>query len=253
MTSWSTTAAAASTPGHAWGAVGQLIRGEWQQPIQNLEGKPLEFEADSPTPGLLVVEVGPEVDGAISDFGVRFWKRMKEGRKPLAEKLAGRVSLSRVCLRDRYLRSPLNVRLAFEVLRALTELPGGICPSTKIEVETADAGYSQGGALMHNDWGHPFQAVAVSKLVFGRLGITSFAARRLTDTSHHREIVLEWADGKSLVVRPDQGVTFMQSRLRERFNFGTAEDRQADDLVTRRFSVEKRDAAPVVVYVGDIQ
>jgi hypothetical protein len=77
-----------------------------------------------------------------------------------------------------------------------------------------------------------------------------FRCRPTEELPHHREIVLEWDDGSACTIRPDQGVTFVQTRRRERFNFGAPEDRQAEAVRGLSASLVKRDAAPVLVYVS---
>jgi DEAD/DEAH box helicase domain-containing protein len=251
-TSWSATAPEAGTPGASWGAAGQLIRGDWNQALLPLLGEPLDVSPVVKV-GFVEVAIGTEVEGAIGDFGVRFWKRILEARPELAARLGQYAPLKRVTFRDRYLRSPLNVRLAFETLRALQEKPGGIKQgSTVIIVEAATGGKDGNATLLKHDWGSSFRAEAITKRVFATIA-GEFTSKKTSMTTHHREILLEWNDGKSAVVRPDQGVGFVETNRTEPFDFYAGDSAQAAALLSRKFSVVKRDTAPVMVYVGGLQ
>lgn len=255
---WAAKEQRAYVPGPTWGKETQLVRCEWRLPEEapSIDSKSLDsasLVSRAEQSGYVVCEVDNSVDGSLADFGARFWQAVAASDSELGQQLAQGPRLASVVLVDRYLRSPLNLRLAYEVLRALESKAGGISPETEIEVITASGRYGSEGRRYHDNWGQPRIAEAVGERVISSLsGHTTFSARQSTDVSHFREIRLRWNDGSSCSVRPDQGVTFMATKLRESFNFSWSDAKQAEELLKKRCGVEKKDAAPIVVYVGAV-
>lgn len=255
--SWATTDKAALLPGPDWARGVQLVRGDLNASLPEVEGEAIDWnvEPEAEAVGFVVAEVYTHTDGPVTTFGDRFWKTVCAASEPLRARLEGAVKLKRFTLTDRYLRSPLNVRLAYETSLALSRKPGGLGPDSAVVIVTSKGNFGQDPRTFHHNFGQPHRAEDVSRRVFEKLpvGEADFTARPTGDVSHHREMHLEWEDGASCVVRPDQGVTFMQSKRREFFDSRWLEEKQADELVGRSFHVEKRDQAPVLVYVGPIE
>ena len=59
------------------------------------------------------------MEGSVLQFGARFWEIMASHSPELKQRLVQRLPLRSVRYRDRYIRSPLSLRLLVEVMRAL--------------------------------------------------------------------------------------------------------------------------------------
>ncbi|HEX8912915.1 MAG TPA: helicase-related protein [Humisphaera sp.] len=165
---------------------------------------------------------GAKLGGPVKDFGQRFWREITSAAKSvgnvaLAARLtappaAGVSQLTAVDYTDRYLASPLVVRLLHEVLRAL--VPLGFGPTTQVVVRTQPVSMrpNREGNFRPTLIGHNFpsdsaQAEALRQALDG-LGVPR-ADLSGRDVRHARELRLKWSDGQSASVTLDQGLGFV--------------------------------------------
>jgi hypothetical protein len=200
------------------------------------------------------VKVGSELDGDVSSFGKRFWALIGKVEPALEARLAGRSGLAKVTYADRYVRSPLLVRLVAEVVRELSRAPGGIAKDTVLEVTTSAAAADRPSFRVFHDWREARDQEAVLDGLLFDLGTRAIRVDDRRDKVHMRELRLEWSDGRGFAVRLDQGFGFLRAEGSPRdlsFNFDAAARSQVQALRSARFAVRKADALPVPLYVTE--
>src|SRR6185312_9135076 len=81
-------------------------------------------------------------------FGDRFWKKIASDAHSIAPRLKTSGPLLALHYSDRYLLSPLSVRLIFEILRSAP----GLNPGTEVKLDTLGSSEAQGlpRMLPHN-------------------------------------------------------------------------------------------------------
>lgn len=193
----------------------------------------------------------------ISEVGRRLWTLITARVPRLMERIQSGPALAQVHYQDRYLRSPLTLRILFELLRGLHGAAGGLSASTRIQVTTAHPGYEgrRNPSRVSDDWAYAGEARPVAELLLRQLDAdSSFNVLARERTQHHRQLTLTWSDGRRCTIRLDQGVGFLSTvhhSVTHPFDRPPAE--QARTLLTHKFDVELRDRIPVVLYVRDVE
>jgi hypothetical protein len=146
-TAWSSTARSATEVGNAWAAASEapLVRGPVRRPDM---GRPIDVEGLLWTGGReSLIEIRRECDGPVSAFGARL-RGLVRARTGELDRLFSEPLLELV-YSDRYLFSPLTVRL-------VTELVRGFCDAESlVKVRTVPArrdGREPGGTRLQDDW-----------------------------------------------------------------------------------------------------
>ncbi|AQR74192.1 DEAD/DEAH box helicase [Sphingomonas sp. LM7] len=146
-----------------------------------------------------IFEIGSELDGPAVGFGARLMGALTTRNSTLADVFSG--PCTEICYSDRYLFSPLVVRLVVEMLRGLSD------GNTRIEIETLaqrKSNYRPGRGKLKDDW----QDEADRDLVFRHLLGTISAAARLAPSqsvAHRRRLDFKTARGSGTIFF-DQGV-----------------------------------------------
>ena len=234
---WATTDVEARVPGDSWGtgvAGSRTVRVHAGEQQARVSGKPV-----APTSlrrqfaGTLVeVAITNEFDGAIDMFGERFWTALRAQIPELDTRLSSASPLARVRYVDRYLKSPLSVRLLREVLMGFRAQSNLWVEETELEVETALL--TQGGQNGPWELGHNWEYEEDRRRITDRVLSIKGAApdmkvRKGRDLAHARELKLEWRDGASWILRLDQGLGFWTTSGAERFPFDRNTDEQSRD------------------------
>lgn len=210
-----------------------------------------EEELRKPTPGLFSeLEIEHELDGDIAKFGARFWAVLENHVPELKARLHD-GQIERIVYADRYLNSPLNARLAFEVLRSV--------PADQIQVYTCHVDEKQQSRPPHrvqDDWSRTKEHEANLVALFS--GIAEVELSSKSQSAHFRKLEVHWKDGRKLVVRPDQGFGFVGARPSGAGRgdvshpFSIAPSQQAEELRKATFDVRKRQAGKVPFYVSGL-
>ncbi len=201
------------------------------------------------------LEIRDQLNGAISDFGRRFWQQMFGASPRLRQRLGHPQRLHAVLYSDRYLRSPLTMRLLYEVLNHLREQPGGIGPGTAVRIITAQLPSSQHTVpvTIAHDWQNERIRQDAARGLFSGWPIpVNIESRNLHNIRHARELILTLADQSTWVVRLDQGLGFLDPVGHpppHPFALGGAQ--QAADVLRQRFAVTRRDPSSALFYVAD--
>jgi ATP-dependent helicase YprA (DUF1998 family) len=224
MTSWASARAEAAQIGPTWGAVSvaPIVRGRAgsaraPHPVIDPEALLREQVREA------VFEIGSELDGAIAGFGTRFRELIRAANPDLAR--AFDKPMLELTYTDRYLLSPLTVRLLFELL-------GGFAgPSTRIQVRTLAArpgGESKGGVKIDKDW----RSMADRDLVL-RTMLGAISPLASLDTSHavpHRRRLDFRTNGASGTIFFDQGVGSWRTVGNTPFDFGAPPSGQIEQM-----------------------
>lgn len=225
-TCWASARAEAAEIGPAWAAVSlaPIVRGH-TAPFRG-SGKVIDPE------GLLreqvreaVFEIGPDLDGPVAGFGDRFREFLRASNPDLASAL-GEPCIELVYT-DRYLFSPLTVRLVGELLAGLAG------PSARIRVQTLGVrpgGEAKGGKRIDKDW----RAMADRDLTLQAI-LVGISPRASLETSHaapHRRRLDFRSASASGTIFFDQGVGSWRAARETPFDFAAAPSDQIEQ--TRR-------------------
>ena len=194
----------------------------------------LQDRADALRPTAHRLRIGLELNGPASAFGSRLWEALR-GRAGIKAVLASCGRVQSVEYHDRYLRSPVSVRLLASVLKALG------CPAgTSVTVVTTEArpdGRDVLPTALHHDW--PDQAVrdAVLTQVLRGIGLSpTVQALPRAGTPHARTLLLN-GEGATVELLLDQGFGFWRPARYTPFAFTAASGQQASDLAASVFQV----------------
>ena len=189
-----------------------------------------------------LIWVGQDLDGTITGFGRRFWQKIQSEAAGVFKglELEGVVE---ACYTDRYLQTPLNIRLLAEMLSAI---PG------------ADRGCRFGVRTSRNDgrtrspWAvfHNYEEDAVRQSVIE--AATGSQDVRILDRRsmpHPRSLELRLGSGRRVRILLDQGLGAWRAAGAERHNFGTDPERQAAALahMTFRIQADQPTGSPIIV------
>jgi hypothetical protein len=138
------------------------------------------------------------------------------------------AELKSVHYSDRYLRSPLTVRLLRGVLSALKSC--GLSESTVVNVRTM-TGDGYPGSLFWSDWTTAGTQRSVTQADIQSVGCVAEVevVQYRGDIPHQRVMTLEWVNGQRRRVSFDQGFGFVQA-ARQAFDFAAPPDAQTARL-----------------------
>ena len=259
---WATTAIRARVPGDSWGtgvAGNRTIRVREGDRHTQIAGQLVAAcSLRRQFAGTLVeLALTNEFDGPLDRFGHRFWEILRERVPELDSRLSNELPLTRVRYVDRYLKSPLTVRLLREVLiglRAGFDVWGN---ETDLDIETGrltQRGASARWELRH-DWEYDEERKQVADRVLSLDETTTdiLKAKKHLDLAHARELHLKWKDGASWTLRLDQGLGFWTTSSRERFPFDRNTDYQIRTLLTiNPHIVGRSNKHPSILYLGGV-
>lgn len=255
---WAVSDASTLVPGEVWGQPsepGGSVRLHAEEPLAGRPGRVVAAsEIRCAIPGTFVaVTVGTQLNGDVKGFGARLFGQLGRPAPGLISRLKEAPGLNSLQYSDRYLRSPLSVRLLAEVLRHLTSLPGGLTAQTAVLVRSTHDDRGDGGyQSLTSNWPTAQIQREVTRLTLARLLQRDADVELVPRGSlpHHRFLRLDWADGKTAEIRFDQGLSGMQIFGRvSRFDMHRTAARQADELLRLAINVEPVPPAAPPIYV----
>lgn len=139
-----------------------------------------------------------DLDGPIEGFGAAFWKKVAQLRPQV---VARERRLLSATYSDRYLRSPLTVRLLAEVLKKLPRRSD----DTRIEIvsQEVEAGRFARLYVLHDNWSDDAVREGVLR---GCVPGATVALKPKSGCPHARSLSLEFDDGSRVTVHLDQGL-----------------------------------------------
>ena len=246
----------AETNGVAW--VSSAKTG-LMQPSALLRGplaRPSRGEPVDPTRFLIqqertkIIEINGELNGKIEDFGTTFWTLIASKSTVFEERSRSLSALKEVEYCDRYLNSPLTVRLMRE---AIINLPG-IATAQLIKVTTADIEDRPAAspAMLGHDWRFARNRYEVLRGILE----ADFAGRNRLVTSdrralpHGRTLKLTYADGVVLL-RLDQGFGYWVPTSPVSFGFTSPVADQIRQLRTTPFRIRSGSAHSTFIAINE--
>ena len=233
----------------------------------NMEGRSDVLEIDeidgdnpvwNPAPNSLeLLDVQGELNGEIDRFGTRFWDLLAHNSPELSKRLTGTCPITSVELRDRYLKSPLTLRLAVEIFSQLGEFPSAADRRYVGRISTV---FMTGGggrtppSLVQHDWTPGF----ARETVIERVGVDLELDLRLEEcrrdeSGHWRDLTIEWGDGARWTVILDEGLGFLEPSSACWFDFRADPQGQAPILLRANCTLRRRSSTPTKFYVGGIE
>jgi DEAD/DEAH box helicase domain-containing protein len=220
-----------------WGSSGKdtLLRGDCPG---SYPGQAVNPEAFLIAPDrTAILEVNNQLNCRINDFGKAFWNLVGSQLPTLNQRINTKSPLLAIEYSDRYLNSPLPVRLLREVLATAP----GIDSSTVVKLTTADqtpSAYASSPRLFKHDWRVQQHRDAVLKGVFdrdfpGKFGLVTKDKR---DVSHGRVLRLIYANGAT-VIHLDQGFGYWSAATPVYFAFSAGILDQIVELRRSMFQV----------------
>lgn len=250
----------ASVPNSAWGSGAgdvRIVSVQRSEPLasraEGSEDLPASSLRVSPSGSVAALTLGSEISGPISGFGNRFWAALLVPGNDLHTRLKSRSPVKRVTYQDRYVKSPLGMRLVIELFRGLKELSGDAFKGATLSVVTrqSDSRYAPNSApyYFNDDW-HPLvnrgSVFAGAIAAAGMIG--QWEERPKGAAEHARELTIVWEDDARWTVRLDEGVGFMTTQSREKFDFRLAEQDQGWPLMKSDVRVASRSKTHVYVF-----
>ena len=217
-TSWACDTQASQLFNSEWGQQQQILV---QAPVQASAGIELQvIETSQLRPANIVqgdreIELRSELNGSLQGFGKRFWDYIAREHQPSQTCLASADKITTLRYQDRYLFSPLSVRLLFEILKDLRERVGkDRFQVTALNIHTLacrpQTGHShRSRRFIWSDWDDNAMRDGVLKTVFQNIALDAQA--RLLEprqAAHGRLLEIGFESGAKLVIRLDQGVSY---------------------------------------------
>lgn len=203
---------------------------------------PAEFDPPRPAPGHARIDITLQLDGQINSFGERFWTVIRDAAEEgLRSRLGAGVDVARIEYWDRYVRSPLTLRLLSEVMKAVP----GLGRETEVVIHSWGTEETRPPRELYHDFGDPHVQADVGERLLRRAAprVTfNVRSRHLADDQpHYRRLILSWGDGATAEVTLDQGFGLFSAGAvlggDTRFiGVGPAE-RQAEALERKKFKV----------------
>lgn len=251
---WASRSPEAIVPGSSWGtaSAGSIVRGGYVGVFDHgVVLEPGSFLRVAPD--TVLIDVGPELDGPISAFGPNFWRLLAAHAPTLAARMTDKTPLTALQYSDRYLLSPLPVRLIYELL---AHAPGRT-KQTELKLETAFGGYSRHSSspyTIENDWLHDPHCALVTETLIKSLA-TKVGVHRIDkrDLPHSRTLILRFATGPAVRIVLDQGVGYWRANPRStRFDFTQAPMSQATALRSALLRVQASSPHRTLIVVSTI-
>ncbi|MEC8024673.1 MAG: hypothetical protein VX223_12110, partial [Myxococcota bacterium] len=149
-----------------------------------------------------------------------------------------------------YLSSPINVFLAYDMLRCLTHFRGGICDKTRIAIRTCFAGNPKTPEFWRNSWRDSTVQEQVLRALMESISPNcSLDIENTWNVQHHRELVLKWTDGATWAMQLDHGLSFLRPDKKTPFHFALRPELQAEKIAAADLRLRSSHQIPFVFYV----
>lgn len=202
----------------------------------------VELDSLLPASGTRFIEIGSNLDGTIAEFGPKLAALLL----PSIRAAGGTGRLDQITYNDRYLQSPLVVRLMAEALSALRNLLKGTDAALPLRIVTnpLKPNERQPFAPDHDwQWSEDRKNVLV-QLLEGRGFSTNLIEH---GAGHGRVLTLQFSNGEQVRVILDQGFGPWRTPRFARFDFGQDNSRQATKLDELNAMIDSRGPSYVVV------
>ena len=231
-----------SVPGAQWGngAEVALVRGPPSElPVPNTLAVTRLVELSSGNAHL--IRVGVRLNGEVASFGDVFWKLLTE-EAPLTVAAIRTQKIHSVTYTDRYLLTPLSLRLLFEVVR---KMPGSAATNLCVSTARLSRPERRGWTVFH-----PFADDAARRAVLqALLPNAQIDIRGKPDLPHARSFTLRLGDDRNITILLDQGFGAWRALRALKHDFSADPAKQARLLRSMNFEigVEPEFEVPIVL------
>jgi hypothetical protein len=250
---WAVTNPLAKAPNASWGAHGpedRIVRVAASQPLAEPAGLLASFATlrRAPAGSLMELRIVHELDGSSKDLGRQFW-RLLNAHVPGLERRLSAKSFAQIEYEDRYLRSPLHLKILFEILSAA--VIGAKAPEVIIRTESLRPSYHTHESLyVADDWQSLSDRRAVCQSLLGSIA-EAVEVREMpkSELKHQRELRFAWGDGTRWAMRLDEGVGWLKPSRWTEFEFRSDAKAQAETLRRLTLNLETRNKSGTVFYL----
>jgi DEAD/DEAH box helicase domain-containing protein len=231
------------TPGPRWG-VGETRPIVFGDAVVSTRMHPMQTDRliELSSGNAKLISVHSQIDGIATGFGKRFWKILEQ-LDPLRVANLRNQRVARISYQDRYLKSPLNVKLLFEVLETVP----GKTAQTQIEIITAALEYAgMPGYCAYHDFSEEQQRKEVIEQL---MPDAQLRLRQKRELSHARRLELVLANNQVMTILLDQGFGAWKAQGSPRHDFKAAPEIQATAIrkSTYEVSMAEKDGMPIVI------
>ncbi len=207
-------------------------------------------------PNAWSVTISEDLNGNVTEFGERFWQHLTR-HQGIAAALHKALPVQRIEYDDRYLVSPVGVRLLQAVVGALqtrmTPPQGVILPVSVKTMAVPSEAHLRSPTGLRDNW--PDSATR-NTVICGLLRELSVLPEVIvlprSDLPHARTLKII-GHRHSLLVTLDQGFGFWQPSRRVAFDFGDPAERQVNKLARMAFEVRNTPGQTTVCFVRSVE
>lgn len=241
-TIWASRDLGAGIVGESWGQGGDAPTVRFMTGRLPLSGAD-DLDALLPTSGTRFIELNDELDGTIVGFG----QRMVSMLLSTIRAAGGSTPLTMIGYNDRYLQSPLVVRLMAEMLASLRDALGGQGNIIPVRIVTNRLRPNERQPFgPEHDWQWEKDRAAVLLGLMEKRGMTPELVEH--GAGHGRLLTLTFADGRDVRIVLDQGLGPWRTPRYARWDhFGDAPERQIEKLANYSALIAARGPSYVVV------
>jgi ATP-dependent helicase YprA (DUF1998 family) len=188
------------------------------------------------------ISIKNQLDGPSTGFGKKFWKLLGDS-DPLRIASLRAQGVAQVRYQDRYLKSPLNLKLLAEVMEAIP----GKTPQTKVTISTA---YLERAAMpgfaVFQDFTEEQQRKDVVKQLLPQAELQLKMKR---DTAHSRKLQIVLVDGGSMSIHLDQGFGPWKVQGSPRHDFRATPEQQGEAIRKSVYEIfmSEKSGMPLVI------
>jgi len=247
---WAGDNQAALTFGPDWGQVENMLCAITSSAIPPLDAARIDAEKlRPPALGDQELDIGKELNGNLTGYGKRFWEYLSSAYEPVHMLLEGNDPIRLVCYQDRYLFSPISVKVLLEIIKGLRDRAGEMrWPDPVMEIKTLKRCPKKDGSkqpkYLGSNWNDNEVRAEVIQTLFSEVGMrpqVQLDSRQ--NLAHGRLLDFVFASGKRLRIRFDQGVSYWRvSRSADysnkSFDFTKDAIQQAEALLAAEAPVE---------------
>ena len=259
---WASEGGEARAPGPDWGVSSVvLVRSRAHQALEEWTGPLIGVAELRPAPpvggNFHGVAIERQLAGDIRRFGHNLWRLVFEKVPQLQQRLAGGQSIQKISYTDRYLRSPLTVRLLVEVVAYLrASFPAALAERTPVEITTMRLERTnRRRPTLTGDWDDSRDRKEVLRMTLAEHGLSAAVTEvDRQQVAHHRGLTVTWNDGSSWRLRLDEGFGFLSDgRHPTNFPFHLKPDRQSQALLKATPHIDRRANLPSQIYVEHLR
>jgi len=255
---WAITNPAAKAPNETWAALGgddRIVRVVESGPLGSPLGSLMVSRTlrKPPSGSNTELRLMSELDGPSQQLGRKFWKLVCSKVSGLDERIAGSIPITEIEYEDRYLRSPLQLKVLVEILKLAVTGAGKQRPEAEIHVRTEmlrSSGVGREPQSLLDDWTSSADRSSVFRGALQAIsGSIQMQELKRNELKHQRELRMKWKDGVTWTMRLDEGVGWMKPSRWMEFPFRMNPKAQIERILQLAFDLQMRNKDGTVLYL----